>query len=326
MGKAIGNGKFGEKRVSMAGLMKCAMAFAAFLLFAPALPAQAQDGNTELRVKKLESEMRAVQRKVFPGGSDRFFEPEIQPEQRAAPPLGTSADGAVSDLLTRVDALEAQLAGLTAQTEQNNYKLGQMETRLAALEASAKAAADALPPASDGETGFPVGEQSNGQGGGTLAKAAKPVAAAAPPADRVAEVKAIVKPDTGNAGEDNYTYGYRLWEAKFYPEAQQQLKKTVETYPADSRNSFARNLLGRAYLDGGKLNLAAETFLKNYQEKPTGARAPDSLYYLGMTMMQLKQKVKACAAFDELRDAYGDAASGRLAGELATGRKTAGCK
>ena len=305
--------------MNIARMAKFTIVFAAFSLLVPAHPLAAQDGNTELRVKKLESEMRAVQRKVFPGGSDKFFEPEIKPDQRPATQLGTSSDGAVSDLLTRVDALEAQLAGLTSQTEENNYKLGQMETRLAALEASAKEAAAVNAGTNNG--GFSVeGEDDGAQSGLTQP------AASSPPAARVAEVKAIVKPDTGNAADDNYTYGYRLWEAKFYPEAQQQLKKTVETYASDSRNSFARNLLGRAYLDGGKLNLAAETFLQNYQEKPAGARAPDSLYYLGQTMIQLKQKVKACAAFDELRDAYGDIASGRLSADLVSGRKTAGCK
>ena len=44
---------------------------------------------------------------------------------------------------------------------------------------------------------------------------AKP--AAAPPAGRVAAVKAIIKPQTADTAEDEYTYGFKLWEAKFYP-------------------------------------------------------------------------------------------------------------
>ncbi len=285
------------------------LAIAAMLL--PASGAMAQRSDTEIRVEKLEKEMRAVQRKVFPGGSERYFEPEIRAPERTAETRGTSADTAVADLLARVDALEAQLAALTAQTEENGYKLGQLTARLDALEAAAD------------DTAAVTGSSANV----TAADAADDVKEVATPSDdRVAQVAAIVKPDSGNAGEDEYIYGFRLWDAKFYPEAQQQLQKTVDEHPSHSRNSHARNLLGRAYMDDGKLNLAARTFLSNYQEKPDGARAADSLYFLGMTMIQQQENVKACAAFDELVEVYPDVAGGRLAGDLAGGRSAAQCQ
>jgi TolA-binding protein len=44
--------------------------------------------------------------------------------------------------------------------------------------------------------------------------------------------------------------------------------------------SYARNLLGRAYLDDGKPREAAPWFLQNYQADKKGARASDSLLYL----------------------------------------------
>ena len=51
-------------------------------VLATAIPALAQDTRqVERRVDKLESEMRAVQRKVFPGGDKRYFEPEFQPTE-----------------------------------------------------------------------------------------------------------------------------------------------------------------------------------------------------------------------------------------------------
>ncbi len=283
-------------------------ALVALTLSAPA--AFAQSNDTQLRVEKLEKEMRAVQRKVFPGGSDRFFEPEIRAPERTAQPRGSTADTAVSDLLVRVDALEAQLAILTAQTEENGYKLGQLTARIDALEAAKSAEESARATASsDTVTPADIIEETS-----------------APSDDRVAQVAAIIKPDTGNAGEDEYIYGFRLWDAKFYPEAQQQLEKTVKNHPDHSRNSHARNLLGRAYLDDGKQNLAAETFLRNYQEKPDGVRAPDSLYFLGLAMTQLNENTKACAAFDELAEAYPGVATGRLAGDLGSGRSAAQCE
>ncbi|MEM1132197.1 MAG: tetratricopeptide repeat protein [Pseudomonadota bacterium] len=273
---------------------RCAMTLV--MAFAIAIPANvhAQDNNVDARVKRLEAEMRAVQRKVFPGGSDRFFEPEVEPEAVAQTTQPNATNSAVADLLLRVDALESQLATLTAQGEENSFRLGKIEEKLAAMEAAAA-------PAEEEEAAYEPSEE------------------------RIAAVSAIVKPESDDAGEDDYIYGFRLWDAGYYPEAQQQLALTVETHSEHRRISHARNLLGRAYLDDGKPGRAAEILLENYQKGPRGARAPDSLYYLGRALIASGENTKACAAFTELGEAYPDTASGRLANNLASGRSDAGC-
>ena len=79
---------------------------ALLLLSASAVPAVAQQSlPVEKRVDKLEKEMKAVQRKVFPGGAQQFFEPEIKPQVAPAVPAGTPVDTPVTDLTRRVDAL-----------------------------------------------------------------------------------------------------------------------------------------------------------------------------------------------------------------------------
>ncbi|MEL6874016.1 MAG: hypothetical protein AAGM33_00925 [Pseudomonadota bacterium] len=271
------------------------------------VPAAAQDSGVDKRVERLEKEMRAVQRKVFPGGSSRFFEPEIAPETEVsgAPATTTSA---VSDLITRVDALERSLANLTNQVERNGFRMKQIEDKLAAMEtAPAIAAPDA--------------------GGASTATA--PSAATEQPApdpERVSAVAAIVMPDTGDAGEDSYIYGFRLWEAKYYPEAQAQLKKTIADHPDHRRASFAQNLLGRAYLDDGKPALASVALYENYQKRPRGGRAADSLYFLSTALVQLDKKDDACRVLAELEDVYPDLASGRLARRVASGKQAANCR
>jgi TolA-binding protein len=125
-------------------------------------------------------------------------------------------------------------------------------------------------------------------------------------------VRAIEKPATGDAGDDEYSYGFRLWDAKFFPEAQQQLKIFVDRYPRHSRISFGRNLLGRAFLDDGKPREAATWFLQNYQGDKRGARAPDSLLYLAESMRQLKDTSRACIALAEFSESYAAEAAGRL--------------
>jgi TolA-binding protein len=143
----------------------------------------------------------------------------------------------------------------------------------------------------------------------TKPAATKPVPASA---QRVAAVRAIVKPATGDAADDEYSYGFRLWEAKFYPESQQQLKMYLDKYPRHSRVSFARNLLGRAFLDDGKADEAARWFLANYQASKSGDRAPDSLLFLAETMRLRKDTNRACVALAQFVDDYPREAVGRL--------------
>ncbi|WP_339826647.1 hypothetical protein [uncultured Parasphingorhabdus sp.] len=274
-------------------------------------PVSAQDANTDKRVDRLEQEMRAVQRKVFPGGTGRYFEPQITADTGPASSGTTNTTSAVTDLIARVDALERSLANLTGQVEENGFRLKKIEDRLAATEA---------PVVSSTVTGGSTAS------GSTTAVAKKPAPEAAPDPKRVVGVAAIVMPETGDAAEDAYIYGYRLWEAKFYPEAQTQLKKMADEYSSHRRASYAQNLLGRAYLDDGKPALASVALYENYQKRPRGERAPDSLYFLSTALVQLGKKADACRVLAEMQDVYPDVASGRLASQVASGKTAANCK
>ena len=143
--------------------------------------------------------------------------------------------------------------------------------------------------------------------------AAKPAAKAADPsAQRVAAVRALEKPQTQDPADDEYSYGFRLWEAKFYPEAQQQLKLYLNKYPKHARGSFARNLLGRAYLDDGNPREAASWFLQNYKANPKGERAADSVLMLAESMRQLKDTNRAGVALDQFEREFAKDSAGRL--------------
>ena len=132
-------------------------------------------------------------------------------------------------------------------------------------------------------------------------------------------------PATGDAVEDAYTYGFRLWAAKLYPEAQVKLKEFSAKYPKHKRASFAQNLLGRAYLDEGKPALASVAFYDNYTKNPKGERASESLYYLGVALTRLKKLPDACKVFDEFRDVYGASAPADLKARVAKARTEASC-
>jgi TolA-binding protein len=273
-------------------------------LAAPAF-AQSVDPNLEVRMRKLEAEVSALQRVVFPGGDGRFF-PQIQPTTGGATVSGTPATTPSADMLTRMDALEGHVSKLTAQVEEDRNRIDKLETRLAAVEAGKTAAA----------TGEPVVVTPTPKPVIVTPPAPKPVTPVAKPVDpsakRLAAVRAIAKPQTDDPGDDEYSYGFRLWEAKFQPEAQQQLKLFLTKYPKHARVSYARNLLGRSYLDEGNPREAASWFLQNYKADPKGDRAPDSLLYLGESMRQLKDTNRACVAVDQFARDFPKEAAGRL--------------
>ncbi len=118
-------------------------------------------------------------------------------------------------------------------------------------------------------------------------------------------VAAIEKPSTGNGPLDGYTYGFRLWTAKFYPEAEVQLEDTLAKYGSDPVASRTANLLGRAYLDDNKPTQAAKVLFENYQKRPKGDRAAESLAWVGEALIQLNKPKDACLAYEELDSNFG---------------------
>ena len=299
------------------------------LLWLAAAPVAAQAQaveSTETRLRRLEAELRAVQRKVFPEGAGKSFGPEIVPPSTGASAARTPAATAVSDLLARMDTVEAQLQRLTAANELIQNQLAKLDGRATALELGAKPVAiqdqSAGPPAAPAKL-VPIEPASAKLG--TKPAASVAAAQAQPSPDRVAAVRAIEKPSSDDKGEDEYGYGYRLWEAKFFPEAQQQLLRLIQQYPKHKRISYARNLLGRAYLDDGKPGTAAPYFVQNYQANPKGERAADSLLYLGVAMTRLKEAKRACVALGEFKQVYPLDAIGRLKSQFAAASKAVTC-
>ncbi|MEH3102150.1 hypothetical protein [Sphingomonas adhaesiva] len=286
-----------------------------------ATPVLAQSGAPlEGRVVKLESEMRAVQRKVFPGGSGQMIEPQIAPSTPPVTPEGVPATSAIADVSARVTSLEQQMATMTGQIEQAQYRLRQLEEQFAAYrkatDARLTAPIAAAAPAGEADVVVPNAPK-------PAASASKP--AARPAADAPVDVAGVDKPDTGDAAEDAYLYGYRLWAAKKYAAAEAQLKRVVADFPKHRRASWAQNLLGRAYLDDGKPSLASIAFYDNYKKYPDGERAPDSLFYLGSALVKLKKPADACKVYGELTDVYGATISATMKADIAKARAAAKC-
>ena len=319
----------------------------AAVLLTPAVPALGQS-DEQSRIRKLEAEVSALQRRVFPGGDGRYFEPEIGGTATpATTTAGVPSTTALTDILARLDAIETSLQSLTGQVELNTNTLAGLSTRLDAIESSgAGSAVSANAGVSTGGTATAPTATTSGSnatgnnllamtGGAsasgsatpatTSAASATPAAASGPSAARLSAVQAIAKPQTDDAGDDEYSYGFRLWDAGFYPEAQQQLTMFVEEYPSHWRTTYGRNLLGRAYLDDGKPREAAPWFLNNYQADRNAARSPDSLLYLAESMIAMDDENRACIALAEFGETYPAIAAGRLQSQYEANRAKVSC-
>ena len=305
----------------------------------PAL-AQSKSQSPEARIDRIEKELKAVQRKVFPGGDPAFFEPEIAaaPTNAAA---GQPAGTPISDLSARVDGIEQELTRLTAQVEQTEHRLTilseqaakdrtDLDARLKALEPAAPTLATAVPIEAPAVRPGPAGRPKPAEAVPVIKDAPLPKPAPAKPTAKPAAkpVDAVPPPTetSDDPGEAAYMAGYNLWTAKKYPEAEAALRQVVAKYPKHKRASYAQNLLGRALLDEGRPANAAKEFATNYQANPRGERAPDSLYYLGVALTRLNKNPDACKVYAEFEAAYGTTAEAGLKDKVAAGRKAAQCK
>jgi TolA-binding protein len=255
------------------------------LLAGVAAPAFAQRAETvEHRIDRIEQELRAVQRRVFPNGTTQFAEPEIGAQAPAGGGGGASGD-ALANLNARVDSLETQLRTLTGQVEQQTYRTGQLEDSIARLRTELGARIDRLEPAARPEPAPARPEP-------LIEPPARPARSAdTPPAE----------PDNAEAA---YNAGYRLWDQRHFAEAETELEAAATRFPSSRWTSWMRNLQGRAYLDDNKPATAARILLANYQDNAQGERAADSLYYLGAALTRLDRRTEACRVYDELARVY----------------------
>jgi TolA-binding protein len=289
---------------------KLLLGLCALTLTVPAA-AQKQQPTTEDRLYRLERQTHQLQRRVFPKG---------QPVDTAgfidAPAASQTVVTAQS---ARIDALERQLAEMTRLSEENGNRVATLETELARL-----------------RTEFDARLRQIEAGGAPAPAATTAAAEPAAPAPVVAETTPAPRPATqpprpartGDAfadGEAAYDAGYQLWMQKRYPQAVTALKAMASSFPGHRRVSWANNLAGRALLDSGKPREAAEALLANYRGNPKGERAPDSLFYLGQSLMALKQPAQACKAYAELEEVYGASMRADLKSQLPAAKSRAGC-
>jgi TolA-binding protein len=278
------------------------------------VPATAQRQPTpEQRIDRLERQTRQIQRQVFPKG---------QPADTAGVDDTPAASQVVVVALSnRIDALERQLADMTRLAEENGNRVATLETELARLRTDVDTRLRKLETAEP--VAAPAAEPATTIGAGPVVETRpQPRTPVTTPA---APVRPVRTGDVVADGEAAYDVGFRLWEQKRYNEAIAALRAMASSFPGHRRVSWANNLAGRALLDSGQPRAAAEALLANYRANPRGERAADSLFYLGQSLVALKQPQQACKAYAELEEVYGASIRAELQRLLPPAKRAAGC-
>jgi tol-pal system protein YbgF len=221
-----------------------------------------------------------------------------------SPAVGTSSGGDSG----RVDLLETQIRALTAQVEQLSDQVraanassgtGGGGGRRPQTAAATDAGERPRPTPSFGSPTVTPGGGDNDQIGG-LINGQPPRAATSAP---------VGQPTSDAGAKQLYETAYGFLLQTNYSAAEAAFDDFINRYPNDALSGNAQYWLGESFFVRGQFKQAASAFLKGYQTYGKGAKAPDSLLKLAMSLDRLGQRDAACSSFGELATRYPSAAA-----------------
>lgn len=136
-------------------------------------------------------------------------------------------------------------------------------------------------------------------GAATQPQTANPQTARAPTPPAAAAPSGKGKLPAGTP-QERYNYAYKLLVQSDYADAESAFREFLGAHPQDALAGNAQYWLGETYYVRQQFEPAAQAFLKGYQGYPKGAKAPDSLLKLGMSLAAMKKNPEACAALGQL--------------------------
>ena len=139
--------------------------------------------------------------------------------------------------------------------------------------------------------------------------------ASAPPAE---PAETAVLP-TGSV-TDRYKFAFNLTRQARYEEAEIAFKAFIKAHGEDALAGNAHYWLGETYYVRKNFMHAAQAFFEAYQKFPSGAKAPDSLLKLGMSMSNMDKSSEACTTYGKLRREFSGAMKAPI--EQALNRET----
>ncbi|MBU2980971.1 tol-pal system protein YbgF [Lentibacter algarum] len=217
---------------------------------------------------------------------------EVQKLKRELSTTGTAgtATGGGS-MLERVDAIEAELRRITAQSESLQFRIekvvkdgtnriGDLEFRLVELEGG------------DVST---LGETTT-LGGDTGAETASEQTVVVTPTETPTEDA----PQLAIGEESDFAAARAALEAGEFETAAAKFQTFNETYPGSPLGGKAQLAYGAALEGQEDLKGAARAYLAAFSQNPTGADAPEALFRLGRGLGRIGQTSEACVTLSEV--------------------------
>ncbi len=229
-----------------------------------------------------------------------------------------ASTGRMEDLSFRIDQLGRRLEKLATDVE---FRLGALERRGIASLGTPRISAAPSPPSvrkvvPGGGISSPsrvlgkISEEDLRAATGDVrpsVASARPAPSNPPVSRKDAELAAYANILPKGSAKDRYNYAVGLLRKTDYPGAEKALRAFIAVHGKNPLARNARYWLGETFYVRGEFEQSAQIFLAAYQADPKGAKAPDSLLKLGMSLNGLKKKREACAAFGKLKKDYPDA-------------------
>lgn len=223
---------------------------------------------------------------------------------------GAMGSGGGADVLSRVDAIEAELRRLNALTEElqiriarvvddGTNRIGDLEFRLCELEPDCDIA--------------DLGETPS-LGGGVAQPGPAPVAPMAPAPGGGANLAV--------AEQSDFDRARAAFDAGDYSAAAELFAGFTQTYPGGPLSAEAHFLRGEAEARQGAWSRAARAYLDSFTADTEGSRAPAALLRLGVSLGELGQTDEACLTLGEVSVRY---PSDPAVAEAAAARARLGC-
>ena len=268
----------------------------------------ATDGGLKSRVESLEEQL--VDMQVVVGTLESLAKSgggSQAPVFKGAPAIGASgADG------PRVDALENQVRTMSAQIQQLNDQVRSLGGTPRRSEFTPPPPPNAAGSSFGSTTVTPGGDAIGGLIGDTAAApavAGGAQAQSAPAIPASVQTAALAPPSDGADPKLLYQTAYAYLLQKDYGAAEVAFDDFLKRYPTDALAGNAQYWLGESHFVRGQYKAAAGAFLKGYQGYAEGAKAPDSLLKLAMSLDRLGQKDAACSSYSELSTKFPNAAA-----------------
>jgi tol-pal system protein YbgF len=288
----------------------------ALILSSPAL-AQSAPADVAKRVDALEGQMRAVQRKVFPGGSPKYFEPEFPQGQQPGAAVNEPAPStsAIADINVRLQALERQIAEITGRQEQSENRTKLLEeqfrkfkediefrlnaaTPAATVPPATVPAPSIAPPVAAPTVPVPVPPKT-----AAVKPTVPPAPLAKPPAPLPPSTASVaIKPPAQS--DAPYQAAYAAYQAKRYDDAIAMFEDFVNKNPKHPLASNALFWQGKAYNAKKQFGLAARSHLRGYDRYRDADKAEDNLLGLAESLVAVGRSQQACEALSEHQAVY----------------------